>query len=202
MICWSWCLFLLIQTGAGDTDGTTGANRNPASSRAGRGSSDGSTTSGSEIYRAIRSEFTDLQLSMSRSPAIVVPSPSHQKPLELVGLYTVLCNWATTILLTVWCSLVVYYSNPIKLPLESCLTFILFPCSFTCLIHLMLPVLHLPQIWFWGIYSLKSQWSFFWLVSGWGLVGTLCQYRRQFGLHAQGSPRCKLLPICLLKHGY
>ncbi|KAH8499875.1 hypothetical protein H0E87_015205 [Populus deltoides] len=82
----------LSNTGAGDTDGTTGANGNPASSRAGRGSSDGFTTSGSEIYRAIRSEFTDLQLSMSRSPAIVVPSPSHQKPLELVGLYTVLCN--------------------------------------------------------------------------------------------------------------
>ncbi|KAJ6981048.1 probable protein phosphatase 2C 35 [Populus alba] len=73
----------LSNSGAGDTDGTTGANRNPTSSRTGRGSSDSSAASGSEIYRSIRSEFTDLQLSMNRSPAIVVPSPSQ--PWELDG---------------------------------------------------------------------------------------------------------------------
>lgn len=63
---------------------------NPASSRTGRGSSDSSAASGSEIYRSMRSEFTDLQLSMNRSPAIVVPSPSQ--PRELVGLLIILCN--------------------------------------------------------------------------------------------------------------
>ncbi|KAB5537420.1 hypothetical protein DKX38_014953 [Salix brachista] len=80
----------LSNSGAGDTDGTTGASMNPASSRTGRGSSDSSAASGSEIYRSMRSEFTDLQLSMNRSPAIVVPSPS--KPRELVGLLIILCN--------------------------------------------------------------------------------------------------------------
>ncbi|KAJ9182014.1 hypothetical protein P3X46_006051 [Hevea brasiliensis] len=71
--------------GAGATDGTTEVNRNPVSSRTRKESSGFSIGSGSEIYRSMRSEFSDQQLSVNRSAAIVVPSPSHQRSLELDG---------------------------------------------------------------------------------------------------------------------
>lgn len=68
------------------------------SSRTRRESSGFSIGSGSEIYRSARSEFSDQQLSVNRSAAIVVPSPSHQRSLELVGLLGSL-NFATSTLL-------------------------------------------------------------------------------------------------------
>lgn len=80
-----------MQLGATAADEAAGFNRNTAYSRIGRGTSDSFTISGSEMYCSIRSEFSDLQLTVNRSPAIVVPSPSRQRPLELVGVLN-LCN--------------------------------------------------------------------------------------------------------------
>ncbi|XP_048235193.1 probable protein phosphatase 2C 35 [Ricinus communis] len=69
----------------GAMDGTAEVNRNQASSRARKETSDFSSASGSEIYRSMRSEFSDPQLTVIRSAAIVVPSPSHQRHMELDG---------------------------------------------------------------------------------------------------------------------
>lgn len=60
-------------------------------SRKGKGTSDISTATGSDVYRSVRSDLSDLQscqyhISMNRSPAIIVPSPTCQRPLEVVGL--------------------------------------------------------------------------------------------------------------------
>ncbi|KDP40066.1 hypothetical protein JCGZ_02064 [Jatropha curcas] len=71
--------------GAGATDGTAEVSRKSVSSRTRKESSHSSAPSGSEIYRSVRSEFSDQQLSVNRSPAIIVPSPSHRKPFELDG---------------------------------------------------------------------------------------------------------------------
>ncbi|XP_043807195.1 probable protein phosphatase 2C 35 isoform X2 [Manihot esculenta] len=65
-------------------DATVEVNGNPMSSRR-KENSEFSIASGSEIYRSMRSELSDQQLSASRSAAIVVPSPSHQRSLELDG---------------------------------------------------------------------------------------------------------------------
>ncbi|KAJ4845710.1 hypothetical protein Tsubulata_014580 [Turnera subulata] len=73
----------LSNSGAGAASGASGVQRNSASSRTGKETPDGSITNGSNAYRSIGSEFSDLQPSVNRSPAIVVPSPSHQRSLEL-----------------------------------------------------------------------------------------------------------------------
>lgn len=50
-----------------------------------------SSVSESETYASVRSDLSDTQqpcqhsVSMNRSAAIVVPSPMHQRPLQLVG---------------------------------------------------------------------------------------------------------------------
>lgn len=49
------------------------------------------TTTGSEIFRSVKSDFSDMRscqyvVSMNRSPAIVVPSPTRRRPLEVVSL--------------------------------------------------------------------------------------------------------------------
>ncbi|KAJ9154408.1 hypothetical protein P3X46_027745 [Hevea brasiliensis] len=72
--------------GAGAIDGTAKVNRNSVSSRARKENSDFSIASQSEIFRSMRSEFSDQQVSVSLSAAIVVPAPSHQRALELVDL--------------------------------------------------------------------------------------------------------------------
>ncbi|XP_021688827.2 probable protein phosphatase 2C 35 isoform X1 [Hevea brasiliensis] len=71
--------------GAGAIDGTAKVNRNSVSSRARKENSDFSIASQSEIFRSMRSEFSDQQVSVSLSAAIVVPAPSHQRALELDG---------------------------------------------------------------------------------------------------------------------
>nr|XP_023898075.1 probable protein phosphatase 2C 35 [Quercus suber] len=73
-------------SGAGTTDGTSGTSLRPTRSR--RGNSEISVASGSEFYCSLRSESSDLHsfqhvVSTNRSPALVVPSPAHQMPLEL-----------------------------------------------------------------------------------------------------------------------
>ncbi|KAJ8767560.1 hypothetical protein K2173_017629 [Erythroxylum novogranatense] len=65
-------------------DVTDAGNRHPTSSRSGKGTSDLSIASGSKMYRSI-SEFSETAVSVNRSPAIVVPSPSHERALELDG---------------------------------------------------------------------------------------------------------------------
>ncbi|XP_050219946.1 probable protein phosphatase 2C 35 [Mercurialis annua] len=68
-----------------DVSATTEVTRNPMSSSTQNESSNFSNASGSDIYRSMRSEFSDQQHTVIRNPAIVVPSPSHQKPLDLDG---------------------------------------------------------------------------------------------------------------------
>ncbi|KAL5541726.1 hypothetical protein UlMin_009436 [Ulmus minor] len=63
---------------AGATNGSTGINKHVLR----KGTSEISTATGSEVFRSVRSDFSDL-LSINRSPAIVVPSPTCRKPLEV-----------------------------------------------------------------------------------------------------------------------
>ncbi|GAV63351.1 PP2C domain-containing protein [Cephalotus follicularis] len=72
--------------GGSGRDPINGTNTRPAGPRIGKGVSDISATSGSEIFHSVRSEFSESQLphrhvvSTNRSPAIVVPSPTLQGP--------------------------------------------------------------------------------------------------------------------------
>uniref|UniRef100_A0A2P2ITU8 Uncharacterized protein n=1 Tax=Rhizophora mucronata TaxID=61149 RepID=A0A2P2ITU8_RHIMU len=72
-------------SGAGATERNTVDARNQPSSTTEKGISDISTTPASETYHSIRSGLSEMQVSMNRSPAIVVPSPSHHRSLELDG---------------------------------------------------------------------------------------------------------------------
>lgn len=76
-----------LNSAAGAIDGSSGMNSRTAS-RKGKGTSDISTATGSDVYRSVRSDLSDLQscqyhISMNRSPAIIVPSPTCQRPLEM-----------------------------------------------------------------------------------------------------------------------
>ncbi|KAF5736894.1 Phosphatase 2C family protein isoform 3 [Tripterygium wilfordii] len=79
----------LSNSGTGSTSGTSGVSLMQGNWRTGTGASDMSTASGSEMYRSVRSEFSDLQqpfqhsASSNRGPAIVVPSSTGQNPLEM-----------------------------------------------------------------------------------------------------------------------
>ncbi|WCJ23622.1 Protein phosphatase 2C family protein [Euphorbia peplus] len=55
------------------------------SSRTRKEASELSVASASEVYRSVRSDSSEQQLTVNKSPAIVVPSPSYQRPLELDG---------------------------------------------------------------------------------------------------------------------
>ncbi|XP_065863485.1 probable protein phosphatase 2C 35 [Euphorbia lathyris] len=71
-------------SGGSATDGNE-VSRHSLSSRTRKEASEVSVASASEIYRSVRSDSSDQQLLVNRSPAIVVPSPSYQRPLELDG---------------------------------------------------------------------------------------------------------------------
>ncbi|POO02340.1 Protein phosphatase [Trema orientale] len=76
-----------LNSAAGSTDGSSGINSRPAL-RKGKGTSEISGATGSEVHRSVRSDLSDLQscqyhVSMNRSPAIVVPSPTCRRPLEV-----------------------------------------------------------------------------------------------------------------------
>ncbi|KAM0988416.1 hypothetical protein ACFX2A_012573 [Malus domestica] len=75
----------LSNSAGGATDGASGANNRPATRV--RKTSESSVTTGSEVYRSVRSDSSEIQscqlvLSMNRSPAIVVPSPTCQSPVS------------------------------------------------------------------------------------------------------------------------
>ncbi|KAG7996224.1 hypothetical protein I3843_01G148100 [Carya illinoinensis] len=72
-------------SGAGTTDGSSATNIRPMRFR--RGTSEVSFASGSELYHSVRSDFSDLHpcqhvVSTNRGPAIIVPSPKHERPSE------------------------------------------------------------------------------------------------------------------------
>ncbi|KAK9266448.1 hypothetical protein L1049_012464 [Liquidambar formosana] len=74
----------LSNSGAIASDGTSGINIRPAMLRTGKGTSEISINTGSEVYRSVRSHFSDMQpsqqlISMDRSPAIIFPSPIHPR---------------------------------------------------------------------------------------------------------------------------
>lgn len=76
-----------LNSAAGSTDGSSGINSRPAL-RKGKGTSEIPGATGSEVHRSVRSDLSDLQscqyhVSMNRSPAIVVPSPTCRRPLEV-----------------------------------------------------------------------------------------------------------------------
>ncbi|KAM1742480.1 hypothetical protein EV1_012446 [Malus domestica] len=76
---------VLIVSAGGAIDGASGANNRPATRV--RKTSESSVTTGSEVYRSVRSDSSEIQscqlvLSMNRSPAIVVPSPTCQSPVS------------------------------------------------------------------------------------------------------------------------
>lgn len=75
-----------LPSGAGYTDPTSGVNFRPSMLKNGKGTSD-TTTSGSELFRSVRSECSDLQhsVSVNRNQATFVPPLSHQKSLEMVN---------------------------------------------------------------------------------------------------------------------
>ncbi|XP_024931455.2 probable protein phosphatase 2C 35 isoform X1 [Ziziphus jujuba] len=79
----------LINSAAGATDGSSGTVLGPAITTQ-KGTSELSVaTTGSEVYRSVRSDLSDLRscqyaISMNRSPAIVVPSPTSRRPLEVL----------------------------------------------------------------------------------------------------------------------
>ena len=81
--------FGFLQSGAGATD--SGVDYRPMITRSVKGTLDSSSVSESETYRSVRSDLSDMHqscqhsVSMNRSAAIVVPSPMHQRPLQLVG---------------------------------------------------------------------------------------------------------------------
>ncbi|PRQ38957.1 putative protein-serine/threonine phosphatase [Rosa chinensis] len=74
----------LSNSAGGATDGTDGST-NRAARRRRKGNSGSSFNSGSEVFRSVRSDSSEIQscqlvLSMNRNPAIVVPSPTCQSP--------------------------------------------------------------------------------------------------------------------------
>ncbi|KAF8387973.1 hypothetical protein HHK36_026639 [Tetracentron sinense] len=74
----------LSNSGAGAAGGTSGVNIKPVILMTGNGSPDISISTGSEAYRSMRSNFSDLQacqhiIPSERSPACVVPSPTHPR---------------------------------------------------------------------------------------------------------------------------
>ncbi|KAK2646816.1 hypothetical protein Ddye_022011 [Dipteronia dyeriana] len=72
-------------SGAGATDNrTTGVNFRPSVQKNGRKPSDMSTASGSDYFRSVRSDVSDLHhtVSANRSQTIIVPTLMHQRPLE------------------------------------------------------------------------------------------------------------------------
>ncbi|PKI47980.1 hypothetical protein CRG98_031644, partial [Punica granatum] len=81
----------LSHAGADSIDGMSRVSVKPTILRAAKGSKGSSVTSGSEIFRSIRSsDGSDLHscqcsISMNRSPAIVVPSPTHHQTLQMDG---------------------------------------------------------------------------------------------------------------------
>lgn len=76
--------FSNLPSGAGYTDPTSGVNFRPSMLKNGKGTSD-TATSGSELFRSVRSECSDLQhsVSVNRNQATFVPPLSHQKSLEM-----------------------------------------------------------------------------------------------------------------------
>lgn len=60
-----------------------------SATRARRGVSEASTVTASDIYCSVRSDLSDQQPSQNvvsmRSPALVVPSPTCRRPIQLVG---------------------------------------------------------------------------------------------------------------------
>ncbi|KAL6193865.1 PREDICTED: probable protein phosphatase 2C 35-like [Fragaria vesca subsp. vesca] len=74
----------LSNSAAGASDGTDGSTNRGARRRR-KGNSGSSFNSGSEVFRSVRSDSSEIQscqlvLSMNRNPAIVVPSPTCQSP--------------------------------------------------------------------------------------------------------------------------
>lgn len=126
--------------------------------RSRRGNSEISVASGSEFYCSLRSESSDLQsfqhvVSTNRSPALVVPSPAHQMPLELVGLSScVLYCFMAYLYIHItehFIFLSIYCSDQIERPLGSCLTF----CHFSLAVSIYLLILVLFY------FILSSFWS-------------------------------------------
>ncbi|XP_030507831.2 probable protein phosphatase 2C 35 isoform X1 [Cannabis sativa] len=76
-----------LNSATGSADGSSGVNGRSAL-RKGKGTLEISATTGSEVYRSVRNDFSDLHscqyhVSTNRSPAIVVPSPTCRRPLEV-----------------------------------------------------------------------------------------------------------------------
>lgn len=79
----------LTNSGDGATNGSSRINDMPARMRTGKGTSDISATTGSDVYRSVRSDLSDNQpsqhlISVDRSPAIIFPSPTNRRPSEMV----------------------------------------------------------------------------------------------------------------------
>lgn len=69
-----------MQSGSG---GVGGVNFTPSLQK--NGTRDMSIASGSDYFRSVRSDISDHHsVSLNRSQTIIVPSPVHQGPVELV----------------------------------------------------------------------------------------------------------------------
>ncbi|KAF6145209.1 hypothetical protein GIB67_041404 [Kingdonia uniflora] len=77
------------QSGAVLNDGSSGIHIKPTLLVTGKVPTNVSASSASDVYRSIRSEISELKpndydIPIERSPACVVPSPIHPRPLEMV----------------------------------------------------------------------------------------------------------------------
>lgn len=77
--------FILLQPGAASAD-TSGYNLRPLLLKNGKGGSDMATPSGSELFRSVRSDLSDLQqtVSITQNQASTGSSLTRRKPVELV----------------------------------------------------------------------------------------------------------------------